>query len=195
MTDPGRDFKKGAVSWCQRRLWHRIGPVWWRWLAASWQPGFDDRPMSDHAEFYDIYDASRIWRRFLRRRWARVPDIDAEIDAAMWEHYHAGVTEQRALFDAVSATVRRYVRREQRAWDAQRLHAALSDSDGSDRPVAEEVVERLAAESILSAIEIPDRVVPMLARRLGHGTEEIPRRDRMYVSRWSRQMRAVFAHA
>ena len=66
-----------------------------RRLAASWWVDVDDAPMDtlDERTFDEVLASCLTWRRWLVRQMGGfVPDVDAEITAAIWEQYVAGVT-------------------------------------------------------------------------------------------------------
>lgn len=161
-------------------------------LAASWGVDLDDRPMSKHNEFNDLYQQCSNWRRFLLRRWGGFPDIGAEIDASMWEHFCAGVTTERDLFRVVTVDVRRYVRREARV---PKLKHRLRMSQLPPVDEVEAIVDRVAALQMVERVEIPSRARPWLSRRLGDTDTDVPVVDQVYARRWAQRTRRVLSHA
>lgn len=102
--------------------------------------------------FEQLRTESWIWRKFLLRRWDWVPDADAELDAAMWTAYTAGITDERGLFSAASTALRRagrYHQRHQRPPVAAMAHDPQLD-------IGDTVVDRVAARQALACVEIPD---------------------------------------
>lgn len=131
------------------------GKVEGRRLAASWWVGADDAFMDTLHEhtFDDVLTSCLTWRRWLVRQMGGfVPDVDAEIIAAIWEQYVAGVTDRDALFGAARTTLRRVSRHENRQTNArlQRAVAATRPADSFD-----ELVERVAAEQMVARLAIP----------------------------------------
>lgn len=92
------------------------------------------------------------WRRELRRRWRFLPDLEAEMRAAVWEQLVLGRSDQAELFAAACVAVRRAVRREQRQY---RL-ALLRFADGAADPF-DELVERVDAERVARGLTIPSK--------------------------------------
>jgi len=81
-----------------------------------------------------------------------IPDVDAEITAAIWEQYAAGVTERDALFSAARTALRRVSRRENRQTNA-RLQLAVAATRSADS--FDELVDRIAAEQVVAGLEVP----------------------------------------
>jgi len=105
--------------------------------------------------FDDVLASCVTWRRWLVRQMAGcIPDVDAEITAAIWEQYAAGVTDRDALFSAARTALRRVSRHESRQSNA-RLQLAVAASRSAD--AFDELVDRVAAEQTVARLEIPDK--------------------------------------
>lgn len=119
------------------------------------------------------------WQRALRRRWWFLPDLDAEIRAAVWEQYLAGVTDQRRLFAAACVAVRRVQRCELR-WRQARLSMDV------ERPVVVDVdglASRIDAARVVRGLPVPVQAAPWV-QMMSHGDNPgLPRLD-MDEGRW-----------
>ena len=117
--------------------------------------GADDAPMDTPQEhtFDDVLTVCLTWRRWLVRQMGGfVPDVDAEITAAIWEQYVAGVTDRDTLFGAARTALRRASRHESRQ-TTTRLQLAVAATRSADS--FDELVERVAAEQMVARLAIP----------------------------------------
>lgn len=107
-----------------------------------------------HEHTFDhVLTSCLTWRRWLVRQMdGFVPDVDAEITAAIWEQFAAGVTDRDALFSAARTALRRVSRHESRQTGA-RLRVAVAASRPAD--AFDELVERVAAEQTVARLAIP----------------------------------------
>ena len=103
--------------------------------------------------FDDVLTSCMTWRRWLVRQMGGfIPDVDAEITAAIWEQYAAGVTDRDALFGAARTALRRVSRHENRQSSA-RLQLAVAATRPADS--FDELVDRVAAEQMVARLAIP----------------------------------------
>ena len=117
--------------------------------------GADDAPMDTPQEhtFDDVLTVCLTWRRWLVRQMGGfVPDVDAEITAAIWEQYVAGVTDRDTLFGAARTALRRASRRESRQ-SSTRLQLAVAATRPADS--FDELVDRIGAEQMVARLAIP----------------------------------------
>jgi len=107
----------------------------------------------DERTFDEVLTSCLTWRRWLIRQMdGFIPDVDAEITAAIWEQYAAGVTDRDALFSAARTALRRVSRHENRQANA-RLQLAVAANRLADS--FDELVDRIAAEQIVARLAIP----------------------------------------
>jgi hypothetical protein len=107
----------------------------------------------DEYTFDDVLTSCLTWRRWLVRQMGGfIPDVDAEITAAIWEQYAAGVTDRDVLFGAARTALRRVSRHENRQTSA-RLQFAVATARPADS--FDELVDRVAAEQTVARLAIP----------------------------------------
>ena len=107
----------------------------------------------DERTFDEVLTSCLTWRRWLIRQMdGFIPDVDAEITAAIWEQYVAGVTDRDALFSAARTALRRVSRHENRQTNA-RLQLAVAATRSADS--FDELVGRIAAEQMVARLEVP----------------------------------------
>jgi hypothetical protein len=152
--------------------------------AAAWQGAVLSVRM-DHSceELFDrVWAESWRWRRVLHRRWRYLPDLDAEIRAAMWERVATGVVEQRELFAAACVAVRRAQRHEARQERVRSLPPPTVASDPF-----EEVERWLDVCQVLRSIDVPARSASWVrAKVLG---EQATPAEMQAGQRWARSVR------
>ncbi|MFN6121305.1 MAG: hypothetical protein ACK5CE_16955 [Actinomycetes bacterium] len=102
--------------------------------------------------FEVVWEEGSRWQQVLRRRWRFLPDVDAEMRAAVWEQLVLGRSDQSELFAAASVAVRRSARREQR----QHRLASRRFADGAGDPF-EDLVGRIDAERAAADLTVPAR--------------------------------------
>ena len=107
--------------------------------------------------FDDVLASCLVWRRWLVRQMGGfIPDVEAEITAAIWEQYAAGVTDRDVLFGAARTALRRVSRRENRQTCA-RLQLVVEAARPADS--FDELVDRVAAEQIVAGLVIPAKAL------------------------------------
>ena len=148
--------------------------------------------------FETVLTAGVVWQRWLRHQWGgRIPDLDAELTACLWEQYRAGVTDQDVLFTAARTWLRRISRAEQRAAKALTAahHQALT-AVGQRGDVADRVVERVAAAQIVRRVTVPERCTPWVTAMTNGGAPASPaamRAGRRWADRVRRDLTAIGA--
>ena len=193
-----RDFRKGALSWCQALTGKRIAGFWQRRLAALWHVVSDARLMSNndtYSDFERLAARCEAWIRHLKRTWSRFDDVDAEIQLSMWQHYSQGVREERDMFRLVSNDVRRFCRREKRQWNIVTRLCEKTPTDPTYHSETEiEIVDRLGNAQMVAKLSIPTKARPWVDSQCGVGPMVSPS-ERMAGRRWANQACKVLAHA
>jgi hypothetical protein len=179
-----RKIRNRPLTWCHTPNWVRIGSESHCQLAASWQAVLDAAHMDSHSTFNEFYDHCVGWRTHLCRSFPGFADIEEVIGLSMWEHFSRGVTNERAMFRAVSVDVRRYVRHEARQTNlGRRLHYEATNHVETD-PI-NDAINRLGIAQQLAKVGVPAKAQAWAEHALSDRPMPISDAERIAGRRWA----------
>jgi hypothetical protein len=110
------------------------------------------------SSFDDLLARCLVWRRWLAGQpWVRfLPDVDAEIVAAIWELYAAGVDDPDRMFAHARVRVTRLARQERR-FARSRTFVDRSAAGCFEAEAPERVLGRLDATRAVAGLTVPPR--------------------------------------
>jgi hypothetical protein len=147
-------------------------------------------PSDQRVTFDELLVRSATWRRWLTRRYQTYADADAEITAAMWEQYAAGVDDIDRMFAAARTAIRRMTRSEHRfsRWrDPQGCARTVLLVDCGDQDQYERLEARLDAAGAVAELDIPARA-RQWAASVSSGVSAPPP-AMLAGRRWAKQVR------
>jgi len=166
-------------------------------MATGLHPVLDSASMSKNGDFHDFYAQCRGWSLHLVRTYPTFDDIESVIAVSIWEHYSAGVDDEREMFRRVRVDVRRHVRTEARQSD---IRKALShvDSHGANRnrnDAINDAIDAISTSQRLAKLDVPDAAAAWVEHVSAAVRVPIPAQQRMAGLRWARTARKALVDA